>query len=114
MDYLAEKVSDKLEFNQQQDEQWKQLLGDVKQIRDSMREKHESTRTMVIEELKSDQLDEAKLLMALEQHQQTINESFRTLLPKINELHATLTPEQKDKLVAWLEKHHERGNGFMH
>ncbi|WP_417546331.1 Spy/CpxP family protein refolding chaperone [Marinobacter sp.] len=114
MDYLAEKVSNELKFDQQQNDQWNQLLADLKQIRTSMSEKREATRTMIVEELKSDQLDEARLIVVLEQHQQAINESFRTLLPKINELHASLTPEQKETLMEWLEKHRERGHGFMH
>ncbi len=114
LDYLAEKVSDELKFDQLQNDHWNQLLADLNQIRNSMSEQREATRTMVVEELKSDQLDEARLMVALEQHLQAINESFRTLLPKINELHASLTPEQKETLLAWLEKHHERGHRFMH
>ena len=114
IDYMAEKVSDELAFDQQQNAQWNQLVADLKEIRNSMSEKHEAARTMAIEELKSDQLDEARLLLTLEQHQQAINESFRALLPKINELHASLTPEQKETLVAWLEKHHDGKHQFMH
>ncbi|WP_026180338.1 Spy/CpxP family protein refolding chaperone [Hahella ganghwensis] len=114
MDYLAEKVSDELEFNEQQNEMWNQLLGDVKQLRSSMKEERETTRSMVINELKSDQMDEAKLLLAFEQHQQFINESFRTVLPRINELHASLSPEQKDTLIKWLEKHRDGKRHFMH
>lgn len=114
MDYLADKVSDELEFNQQQSEQWNRLLADVKQIRYLMNEKHQATRNMVVEELKSDQLDEARLLMALEQYQQATNESFRLVLPKINDLHASLTPEQKETLTTWLEKHRERGRRSVH
>ena len=114
MDYLAEKVSDELKFDQQQNDQWNLLLADLQQIRNSMSEKREATYTMVVEELKSDQLDEARLMEALEQHQQAINSSFRTLLPKINELHASLTSEQKETLMAWLEKRHERGHRYIH
>lgn len=112
LDYLADKVSDELKFDEQQNDQWNQLLAEIEQIRNSMSEKREATRTMVIEELKSDQLDEARLMVALEHHQQAINDQFRALLPEINELHASLNPEQKETLIVWLEKDHERGHRF--
>ncbi len=114
MEYFAEKVSDKLEFTEQQNEIWNQIVEDVLTLRQGAVGERESKMDMLVAQIESEQLDEAQFYMALEQHQQKMTEAFQTILPQLNSLHSTLSPEQKEKLLTFIEKHKERGKHRWH
>jgi Spy/CpxP family protein refolding chaperone len=69
-----------------------------------MRQQHEAMLDEVMAPLPSDQLDQAKLLQLFEQHQASISRFAPSMLNKVSELHAGLTPQQKSQAVEQLTR----------
>jgi len=55
--------------------------------------------------MRSPQVDQTKLNALLDKNQKRIDEYARFIAAKFTEIHDMLTPEQRDKLVALVEKH---------
>lgn len=112
IDYMADRVSKKLEFTEQQQVMWQQLTQELKQIRAEMAGEHGNTKDLLLAELQSDFIDEARVNALFDQHQQAMSAAMQTLLPQITQLHASLSAEQKDILSSYLEKRRDRGHHF--
>ncbi|ABC28299.1 conserved hypothetical protein [Hahella chejuensis KCTC 2396] len=108
-EHAKEWVSDELELNTEQQVILDELLAQIQAAKQKMKSERESARELLIGQINSEQLDEAKILTAFEAHQQQMNETVASLLPTLTRLHSTLTPEQKATLVAFIEKHAKRG-----
>jgi periplasmic protein CpxP/Spy len=94
------------------DEQQKVKLEAVHEAMRQAREQFQQDRTALFEELtaqiQSERLDEAKLLQVLEQRQALMRQAAPQVIAKVAELHASLTPEQKTKVVEHLSHFKDR------
>ena len=103
-DWMANKISKELALDGQQ----KVTLDAVKQeylkAHAEMRQQHEAMLDEVMAQLPADRLDQAKLLQLFEQHQASMNRFAPSMLDRVSELHATLTPQQKSKAVEQLTR----------
>ncbi len=90
------------------DEQQKGKLEAVHDAMQQAREQFHQDRTALFEELtaqiQSERLDEGKLLQLLAQRQALMSQAAPQVIAKITELHASLTPEQKTKVVEHLAR----------
>jgi len=103
-DWMANKISKELALDGQQ----KVTLDAVKQeylkAHAEMRQKHEAMLDEIMAQLPADRLDQAKLLQLFEQHQASMNRFAPSMLDRVSELHATLTPQQKSKAIEQLTR----------
>jgi Spy/CpxP family protein refolding chaperone len=94
------------------DDQQKAKLEAVHEALRQARAEFKKERAELFDELeaqiKSDQLDQAKVLQLLERRQAIMNQVAPQVIAKVAELHATLTPEQKAKVIEHLERRKER------
>lgn len=83
-------------------------LAEVKDEILKVREKNKGERLKIINELKSmvlsDQLDSMKAKRVFMRKQRLMRKEFDPVFDKIKEFHATLTDEQKEKIVNRLEE----------
>ncbi|WP_164887359.1 Spy/CpxP family protein refolding chaperone [Hahella sp. KA22] len=108
-EHAKEWVSDELELNAEQQVILDELFTQIQAAKQKMKSEREGAHELLIAQINSEQLDEAKILTAFEAHQQQMNEAVASVLPTLARLHSTLTAEQKATLVAFIEKHGERG-----
>lgn len=99
------------------DDEQKAKLDAVHEAMQQAREEFRKERVELFHEMaaqiKSDQLDQAKLLQLFEQRQAVMSQVAPQVIAKIAELHMMLTPEQKIKVIEHLEhmkewRHHHR------
>lgn len=109
-EYLVHHVSKELALSAQQ----VQLLNEIKdyalQSRMAMaaqrRQHREQLRVMVAGEA----LDETAVLTRLDEHQREMARRLSEILPTVSELHASLTPQQKEKILAFIDRHQAYGD----
>lgn len=94
------------------DEQQKLKLEAVHEAMHQAREQFYQERADLFEEIaaqiQSERLNETKLLQLLEQRQAMMSQVAPQVIAKVAELHASLTPEQKTKVVEQLERFKDR------
>ena len=94
------------------DEQQTAKLQAVHEAMLQAREQFHKERAELFEEIatqiKSERLDEAKVLQLLEQRQALMSQVAPQVVAKVAELHASLTPEQKTKAVEHLARFKDR------
>lgn len=90
----------------------KAKLEDLKAAILSVRTEGEGDRKQAIAEIRSailsDRLDAGRAKAAIEKHQdlrrKRMESEFEAVFPKLAEFHASLTIEQKNKAVAWIDE----------
>ena len=77
-----------------------------------MRPLHAEVKKEMIDELRNQEIDREKLDLMYSNAKLRFDEMYDLLVSRFLEFHKTLTSEQKEKLVAEMEKHHERRRRF--
>ena len=109
---MVEKFADKLELSTQQKEELVQIVEEVRSKHQEMRPLHAEAKKEMIGELRNPEIDRKKLDLMYSNTKRRFDEMYDLLVSRFLEFHKTLTPEQKEKLVAEMEKHHERHRRF--
>ena len=68
-----------------------------------MRTDKESMREEFVAQLRSEEIDEVRVKAVIAEHRAQMDEVVDLIVVRLSEFHKTLTPEQKDKLVAKIE-----------
>jgi Spy/CpxP family protein refolding chaperone len=107
-------IAKRLDLNEQQ----KTKLEAVHEVMRQAREQFHKERAELFEEIaaqiKSDQLDQAKVLQLLERRHALMNQVAPQVVAKVADLHASLTPEQKTKAVEHLERFKDKMENHGH
>jgi Spy/CpxP family protein refolding chaperone len=113
-DHIVDELVAKLSLTAAQQEQLNatkvELLGKVAEMRKSREGMHDE----FIAELQKDNLDQGQLKKMVATHRGEMDEMVNLLIDRLAKFHATLTAEQKAKLVTLLkEKDKCRKSGFF-
>lgn len=104
-------ASYKLDLTDAQEEKWFAIRDELKQVRKDAR----SEKKAHLEEAKAlvmaDTLDQALVLKRFEEHQQKMLAAAPSIVEKVAEFHATLTPEQKEKVVGLFDRWASKSKG---
>jgi Spy/CpxP family protein refolding chaperone len=111
---LMEKFADKLELNNQQKDELTQIVEEVKGKHQEMHPMRAGIKKEIISELRNQEIDRNKVDSLYNDAKERIDEMYDFLVSRFLEFHKTLTPEQREKLVEEMEKHHERHRRFHH
>ena len=68
-----------------------------------MRTDKESMREEFVAQLRSEEIDEVRVKAVIAEHRAQMDEVVDLIVDRLSEFHKTLTPEQKEKLVAKIE-----------
>lgn len=109
---MIEKFADDLELNTQQREQLVQIVEAVKSKHQEMHALHAAEKKDLIVELRSQEIDRDKLDSIYSNTKHRFDEMYDLLASRFLEFHKTLTPEQREKLIAEMEKHQKRHHRF--
>lgn len=111
---MVDKFSNKLDLKADQKEQLKQIAEELKSKHQEMRALKEATKEEMFGELRKETIDRESLDSFYSDAKSRFDEMYDLFSTRFVEFHQTLTPEQKEKLVAEMKKHHERRRGFHH
>ena len=103
-DWIAKRLS----LDDQQKVKLEAIHEAMRQAREEFRDERASLFDELEAQIKSDQLDQAKVLQLFEQRLNRMNQAAPQIIAKVAELHATLTPEQKAKIIEHLDHIKER------
>jgi Spy/CpxP family protein refolding chaperone len=101
-------VAKRLDLNEQQTAKLQAVHETMLQAREQFHKERAELFEEIATQIKSERLDEAKVLQLLEQRQALMSQVAPQVVAKVAELHASLTPEQKTKAVEHLARFKNR------
>lgn len=108
MNWVVEKVTDKLELDKDQENKLRDLVATVHETRKAQSEKRKAQTEEFKALLLSEKLDKTASRKLFDQRQTAMSESFDPVFEKLQVFHASLTAEQKKEAVKYLEKFEKR------
>jgi Spy/CpxP family protein refolding chaperone len=102
-EFIVDYISETLDLNDSQQAQLNQIKDDVMTKTRQMRTDKESMREELISQLRSEEIDEVRVKAVIAEHRAQMDEVVDLIVDRMAEFHRTLTPEQKEKLVAKIE-----------
>jgi Spy/CpxP family protein refolding chaperone len=106
--WIKEEIADRLELSSAQRQQLDDIAAGMLERKKRMHQDREAIRGTLMAELKKEHIDRATIDGLVVQKRQQMDEMAEFLVGSAIALHETLTPQQKEKLVAELEKLHSR------
>lgn len=107
VDYIAETLDLKDPQRAQLDEIKEEFLAKAKE----MHAKKEAMHAELMAELRKEEIDQQRMKELIAQKQEQMAEIMDLAVVRLADFHRTLTPDQKEKLVAkleWFHQKHER------
>ena len=111
-EFMVDYISETLDLTEGQQEQLNQIKDEVMAEAKEMHANKESMHAELVAQLRSEEIDQALVKTKIAEHREKMDHIIDLLVVRIAEFHKTLTPEQKEKLVAKLEtfkKWHGKG-----
>lgn len=106
---MFEMIAWKLDFNDEQQAKLEDIKAEMKRIRGEMKSQRESDKASLITLIQNETFDTTAAAQLVAQKQIAITQYTPSVLEKIAALHATLTPEQKAKIIARIEEGPKHG-----
>jgi Spy/CpxP family protein refolding chaperone len=105
---IAERISDKLDLDAEQEEKMHAVIDEIKATRDVVHKDKEADRRRVIEELRSEAIDQELIMDIFTERQDAIEQRLPKILAKFADFHNSLSDEQKEEIIERLEEKHSR------
>ena len=102
-EFMVDYMSETLDLSESQKEQLDQIKDEVMEKAKQMHADKEAMREELMAQLKSEAIDKEVVKEMVARHRDRMDEIIDLLVDRLAEFHKTLTPEQKDKLVAKIE-----------
>ena len=102
-EFMIDYVSETLDLTQTQEEHLDQIKEELIDKGRQMHANRDAMHSEIIEQLKSEEIDQESLRKLVAVKRAQIDEMIDLIIVRLAEFHGTLSPEQKDKLVAKLE-----------
>lgn len=102
-EFMVDYISETLDLNESQKEQLDRIKDEVMLKAEQMHADREQMREELMVQLRSDEIDKVVVKDMVAQHSARMDEIIELLVDRLAEFHKTLTPEQKDKLIAKIE-----------
>ena len=112
-EFMVDYVSETLDLTESQQEELNQIKDELMEKARQMHTNKESMREEFMAQLRSEEIDKARLKSMVAEHRVQMDEIIDLMVDRLAEFHKTLTPEQKEKLVAKIETFKKwHGNGW--
>ncbi len=101
----------KLDLTEVQEEKWFAIRDELKQLRKEARKEKQGHLDQAKSLIMADSLDQTEVLHQFEQHQGRMLSVAPSVIEKLSVFHATLTVEQKEKVVKMLDHFADKKKG---
>ena len=111
-EFMVDYISETLDLNESQQEQLDQIKDELMTKAKDMHADKASMHEELVVQLRSEEIDQVRVKDLVAEHRAKMDEIVNLVVTRLSEFHKTLTPEQKEKLVAKIEtfkKWHHRG-----
>jgi Spy/CpxP family protein refolding chaperone len=111
-EFMVDYISETLDLNDSQQEQLDQIKDELLTKAQDMHADKASMHEELVAQLRSEEIDQVRVKALIAEHRAKMDEIVDLVVIRLSEFHKTLTPEQKEKLVAKIEtfkKWHHRG-----
>ena len=98
-------IAHRLDLSDTQEEKLLAIKDEMKRLRKEAMAEKQSHKQIVIDMITADTLDQQQVLDLFQQHQDKLRAAAPSVVEKIANFHATLTSEQKEKIVKRIESH---------
>ena len=102
-EFMVDYISETLDLSENQQAQLNQIKDQVMTKARQMHADNESMREELIAQLRSEEIDEVRVKAVIAEHRAQMDEVVDLVVDRLAEFHRTLTPAQKEKLVAKIE-----------
>ena len=102
-EFMVDYINETLDLNEGQKEQLNQIKDELMEKAEKMHANKESMREEIVIQLRSEEIDKVRVRELIAEHRVQMDDIIDLLVERLAEFHKTLTPEQKDKLVAKIE-----------
>jgi Spy/CpxP family protein refolding chaperone len=106
--WLKEEIADRLELDDTQKVRLDEITVDLIDSGKEMHAVRASIRQTVISEFRKDEISKENLIQVFSENKAKFDDMISMFTDRLVEFHQMLRPEQRAKLVAEIEKHHER------
>ena len=111
-EFMVDYISETLDLNESQQEQLDQIKDELLTKAQDMHADKASMHEELVAQLRSEEIDQMRVKGLIAEHRAKMDEIVDLVVIRLSEFHKTLTPEQKEKLIAKIEtfkKWHHRG-----
>jgi len=110
-EFVVDYISETLDLNESQQAQLDQIKDELMAKAQQMHADKESMHGEIVAQLRSEEIDQERVKALIAVHRAKMDEIIDLVVVRLAEFHKTLTPEQKEKLIAKIEtfkKWHQR------
>ena len=111
-EFMVDYITDTLDLTESQQEQLNRIKDELMEKAQQMHTNKESMHAELVAQLSSEEIDQVLVQAKIAEHRAQMDEIIDLIVVRLAEFHKTLTPEQKEKLIAKLEtfkKWHGKG-----
>ena len=111
VEFMVDYISETLDLNESQRAQLDQIKDELMAKAQQMHADKESMHGELVAQLRSEEIDQKRVKVLIAEHRAKMDEIVDLIVVRLAEFHKTLTPEQKEKLIAKIEtfkKWHQR------
>jgi Spy/CpxP family protein refolding chaperone len=102
-EFMVDYISETLDLNESQQAQLNQIKDELMEKALQMHANKDSMHEELLTQLRSEEIDQTRVKAMIAEHRAQMDEIIDLIVARLAEFHKTLTPEQKDKLVAKAE-----------
>lgn len=107
-EHMVKHIAAELKLDDTQKAKMEQIKDAFLAKRSEVLKLHDETVKEANELMRSTEIDKARLNTLLEKNKVFVNDMIGFVAAKFTDIHDMLTPEQRDKLVKMIEKHHRK------
>ncbi len=108
VEFMVDYIAETLDLNDQQRAQLDDIKEEFLTKAGEMHSKKEAMRAELMAELRKEEIDQQRMKALISQKREQMAEMMDLAVVRLAEFHRTLTPDQKEKLVAKLEWFHNK------
>ena len=111
-EFMVDYITDTLDLTESQQEQLNRIKDELMEKAQQMHTDKESMHEELVAQLRSEEIDQALVKARIAEHRAQMDDIIDLMVVRLAEFHKTLTPEQKEKLIAKIEsfkKWHGKG-----
>ena len=102
-EFIVDYISETLDLNESQQVQLDQIKDELMAKAQLMHADKESMHAELVAQLRSEEIDQMRVKAVIAEHRAQMDEILDLVVLRLSEFHKTLTPEQKEKLIAKIE-----------
>lgn len=103
---IKKKLTKELDLTESQKSKLQEIHAELQEKHDEIHRSHRDKFNFILREIEKDTLDQVKLNRLFEEKHQCWEELHPFIIKKLAEFHATLTPDQRARLVKKIEEYH--------